>query len=36
MDVNLSADEIAKNMRWFSVGGLGKLPLTWGEIKGTY
>ena len=32
----LSADEIAKNMTWFSVGPLDKLPLTWGEIKGTY
>ena len=32
----LSADEIAKNMRWFSVGVVDKLPLTWGEIKGAY
>ena len=29
----LSADEILKNMTWFSVGPLEKLPLTWGEIK---
>ncbi len=29
----LSADEIAKNMKWFSVGALDKLSLTWGEIK---
>ena len=29
----LSADEISKNMTWFSVRALDKLPLTWGEIK---
>ena len=29
----LSADEIAKNMKWFSVRALDKLSLTWGEIK---
>ena len=29
----LSADEIAKNMTWFLVDALEKLPLTWGEIK---
>jgi len=29
----LSKDEILKNMTWFSVSALDKLPLTWGEIK---
>ncbi len=29
----LSADEILKNMTWFSVSALDKLPLMWGEIK---
>ncbi len=29
----LSADEIVANMKWFSVGASGKLPLTWGKIK---